>query len=221
MKDNAMKKRLLVCTVAAIAFAGAAPTYAADQAAGAATGAAGGAVTGALVGGPVGAAVGGVAGAIIGSAASVPHRARTYVVQHPVQSVQVHGDLSEGYEIPRDVEIHTIPHEPSYGYVYVDKRPVIVKKQSRKVVYASAARDTSGETTGAVSAGSPPRTVITYVERHHAQPVQLKSTLRVGRSLPSTVELRTIPRHPAYAYVYTESGPVIVKKKTRTVVWTR
>ena len=216
-----MRKRLLICGAAALAIAGAAPGYAADQAAGAATGAAGGAVTGAVVGGPVGAAVGGVAGAIIGSAASVPHRARTYVVQHPVHSVQVQGELSEGYEIPQDVEIHRIPSEPSYGYVYIDNRPVIVRKKTRKVVYAATRRGTSGETTGSISAGAPPRTVVTYVERHHAHPVRLRTTVTVGRSLPSDVELRSIPSHPEYAYVYTETGPVIVRKKTRTVVWTR
>ncbi len=216
-----MKTNLLVCGVAALGLMGATPAFAADQGNAAVTGAAGGAVTGAVVGGPVGAAVGGVAGAIIGSAASVPHKARTYIEAHPVHSVRVQGKLSEGYEIPKSVEIHEIPNEPDYGYVYVQRRPVVVKRSTRKVVYAAAPKGASGEKTVTNSRGGPPKTVITYVEKHHRHPAKLKTAIRIGKPLPSTVELQTVPSHPAYAYAYTDSGPVIVKKTTRTVVWTK
>lgn len=214
-------KRVLYATVA-LALLGAPAANAGDQALGAAGGAAAGAATGAVVGGPVGAAVGGVAGAIIGSAAAVPRPARTYVVEHPVESVQIRGRLSRGYTIPESVEIHQIPDEPAYGYVYVNDRPVIVKERTREVVYAEAAGSApAGETTGAIEVRRPPRTVITYVERHQMQPVTVQGRIEVGSALPQDIELTPVPDDPEYAYVYTDDGPVVVQRHSRRVIWVR
>lgn len=212
--------KTLIYATTALALIGAPAAFAADRTLGAAGGAAAGAATGAVVGGPVGAAVGGVAGAIIG-ANSVPKEARVYVAQHPVDDVRIEGHLSRGYAIPEDVEIHEIPDHPGYGYVYVEHRPVIVREKSREVVYAGPVDDDGDVTTGSVEVREPPRTVITYVERHHRNPVQVEGAISVGAALPETVELAPIPDDPEYAYVYTESGPVIVQRHTRTVVWSR
>ncbi|MCO5163232.1 MAG: DUF1236 domain-containing protein [Mesorhizobium sp.] len=94
-----------------------------------------GAAAGAVVGGPVGAVVGGVAGAAIGAATSVPEPAREYVVANPVEPVVIEEKVAVGTVIPQTVVIHEIPDAPEFGYVYVDSGPVVVKKQTREVVF--------------------------------------------------------------------------------------
>jgi len=94
-----------------------------------------GAAAGAVVGGPVGAVVGGVAGAAIGAAASVPEPAREYVIANPVDPVVIEEKVAVGTVIPQTVVIHEIPDAPEFGYVYVDNGPVVVKKQTREVVF--------------------------------------------------------------------------------------
>jgi len=214
--------RKFLYATAALAFIAASAAHADERgntAAGAMTGAAAGAATGAAVGGPVGAAVGGVAGAAVG-AASVPHHVRTYISEHPVESVQIHEHIARGDELPDSVTIHEIPDSPDYGYVYVDHRPVVVKRKTRKVVYEGEAREeTDRTTTAAVSRGGPPDEVITYVKKHHVHPVRIHEDVRVGAVLPDTVELTPVPDDPDYAYVYTDDGPVLVRKESRKVVW--
>jgi len=123
-----MKNLIIGAAIAAFAATGA---YAQDN--GAVGGGVTGAIGGAIIGGPVGAVVGGVAGATIG--ASLPAETRTYVVEHPVDSVRIEGDLTADYVIPAEVVIHPIPSTPEYGYIYVDDRPVVVQLETRKVVY--------------------------------------------------------------------------------------
>jgi uncharacterized membrane protein len=94
-----------------------------------------GAAAGAVVGGPVGAVVGGVAGAAIGAAASVPEPAREYVLANPVEPVVIEERVVVGTAIPETVIIHQIPESPEFGYVYVDDGPVVVRMDSREVVY--------------------------------------------------------------------------------------
>jgi hypothetical protein len=94
-----------------------------------------GAAAGAVVGGPVGAVVGGVAGAAIGAAASVPEPAREYVIANPVEPVVIEERIVVGTRIPQTVVIHQIPESPDLGYVYVDDGPVVVRMESREVVY--------------------------------------------------------------------------------------
>lgn len=139
-----MLKNLILATAMAGALAGTAIAQEApsqttkevenqkfETGAGAVTGAAAGAV----VGGPVGAVVGGVAGAAIGAAASVPEPAREYVIANPVEPVVIEQKVAVGTVIPQTVVIHEIPAAPEFGYVYVDSGPVVVKKQTREVVY--------------------------------------------------------------------------------------
>jgi hypothetical protein len=195
---------------------------------GAMTGAATGAATGAVIGGPVGAAVGGVAGAAIGAAAAVPHEVRTYVVEHPVDSVDVEGDVSEGYVVPDTVTLHRIPDQPRYGYVYIHDRPVVVRMSSRKVVYEgdrTAMDDDQGMSddsgTTAAIPGGPPERDIMYVERHRVDPVEIEGEVTTGYVIPDSVELTPIPDDPDYAYVYVDHGPVLVRRDTRKVIWMR
>jgi hypothetical protein len=214
--------RKFLYATAALALIAASAAHADERGkttAGAMTGAAAGAATGAAVGGPVGAAVGGVAGAAIGSA-SVPHHVRTYITEHPVESVQIHEHIARGDELPDSVTIHEIPDNPDYGYVYVDQRPVVVKMKTRKVIYeGEARRDVDTGTTAAVHTSGPPDEVITYVRKHRVHPVTIDEDVKVGTVLPDTVELTPVPDDPDYAYVYTDEGPVLVRKESRKVVW--
>ena len=129
-----MKKLLFGAAIVALTATAA---YADDEQrrnAGAFGGGVTGAIGGAIVGGPVGAAVGGIAGATVGAAA-VPPEAETYVVEHPVESVRIEGEVTPSYRLPTTVTIHEIPDAPGYGYVYVDERPVIVSMETREVVH--------------------------------------------------------------------------------------
>ncbi len=165
-----------------------------------------GAIAGAVVGGPVGAVVGGFAGAMLGAAATVPQPAVDYVVANPVEPVTVQGELAEGTVLQAGTTLSPIPDYPEYAYVYVNGRPVIVRMESREVVYSP----------GYVI---PPQTV-TYVQENPVDPVAV-GNLTVGAAVPADVQLVQIPSDPAYAYVYTENGPVLVNQGTRTVVWVR
>lgn len=178
-----------------------------NPAVGAGGGAATGAVAGAVVGGPVGAVIGGFAGAVIGAATSVPEPARQYVVAHPVAPVAVEQPVQAGMVVPASATLTPIPDYPEYSYVYIDGRPVIVKAQSREVVYSP----------GYVV---PDRT-ISYVEQNPVDPVTVDTTITTGSVIPPDVRIVPVPDDPAYGYVYTESGPVLVNQGSRTVVWTR
>lgn len=67
----------------------------------------------------------------------VPQPARDYVIAHPTDPVVIEGDVAVGTTVPADVKLVPIPDSPDYGYVYVDKQPVIVTMKDRKVVYMS------------------------------------------------------------------------------------
>ncbi|MDT1060615.1 DUF1236 domain-containing protein [Paracoccus sp. CPCC 101403] len=103
---------------------------------GAVGGATTGAIAGAIAGGPVGAAVGGIVGAVTGDVTedAMTPATRTYVLQNPVQSVPVQGNVVVGSQIPDAVQFQQIPDSP-YQYVYVNDQPVIVEPQTRKVLY--------------------------------------------------------------------------------------
>jgi hypothetical protein len=178
-----------------------------NQAVGTTTGAATGAIAGAVVGGPVGALVGGFAGAVLGAATSVPEPAREYVVAHPVAPVSVSGPVEVGMAVPASATLTPIPDYPDYSYVYIDGRPVIVEAQNREVVYSP----------GYVV----PDQTVTYVEQNPIDPVAVDTTITTGATIPDSVVIQEVPNDPAYGYVYTESGPVLVNRSSRTVVWTR
>ena len=67
----------------------------------------------------------------------VPQPARDYVIAHPTDPVVIEGDVAVGTAVPEDVKLVPIPDSPDYGYIYVDKQPVIVTMKDRKVVYMS------------------------------------------------------------------------------------
>jgi hypothetical protein len=215
--------RKILYASAAIAFLGISAAHADDQdrrTLGAVSGGATGAAAGAVIGGPVGAAVGGVAGLAIGAATAVPHSVRTYVVEHPVESVDVEGRLSTDYAFPESVAIHPIPNHPRYGYVYVQDRPVIVRMNSRKIVYATRGERRDETQTGAIEV-RPPERVITYVERHQVAPMQVEGDVTTGYVVPESVELAPVPDYPRYEYVYMNDRPVLVDPHTRRVIWVR
>lgn len=210
-----MKKLVVAGAVLALLGGAAYADDAKKETFGAAAGGTTGAVAGAVVGGPVGAIIGGVAGAALGAATAVPEEARVYVTEHPVDPVTIEGELSADYVFDDSVTIHPIPDQPNFGYVYVDNRPVIVSMDSRKVIYAAEA-----DTTASISVDVP-ETTITYVERHPVDPVVLEGEVVSGGVIPDSVQLIEIPDDPEYAYVYVDSGPVIVERETRKVVWVR
>ena len=173
--------------------------------AGVAVGGTAGAVTGAVVGGPVGAVVGGVAGAMLGAAAAVPEPAVKYVVANPTEPVVIEGGVSAGAQIPDTVALTPIPDYPEYAYIYSDGRPVIVERAKRSVVYSP----------GYVV----PERTMTYVRENPRHPVVIRERVAVGTVLPSDIDLAPVPDDPSYAYVYTDHGPVLVNRGSRTVVW--
>jgi hypothetical protein len=67
----------------------------------------------------------------------VPQPAQDYVIAHPSDPVVIDGDVAVGTVVPEDVELVPIPDSPDYGYVYVDKKPIIVSTKDRKVIYLS------------------------------------------------------------------------------------
>ncbi|RCW87928.1 DUF1236 domain-containing protein [Phyllobacterium bourgognense] len=67
----------------------------------------------------------------------VPQPTREYVIAHPTDPVVIEGDVAIGTAVPEDVKLVPIPDNPDYGYIYVDKQPVIVTMKDRKVVYMS------------------------------------------------------------------------------------
>ncbi|MCV0395805.1 MAG: DUF1236 domain-containing protein [Rhizobiaceae bacterium] len=176
-----------------------------DVDAGAAVGIATGATAGAVIGGPVGAVIGGFAGAMIGTNAAVSDDTVDYVVANPVEPVTVQGEIREGYVIPETATLTPVPDDPELAYVYVDGRPVIVRRASREVVYSP----------GYVV----PQQTVTYVRENPVDVVAVDGGWTVGATVPADVDLVEIPSDPAYSYVYTDTGPVVVNNSTRTVVW--
>ncbi|MBO4221425.1 DUF1236 domain-containing protein [Bradyrhizobium neotropicale] len=76
-----------------------------------------------------------------------------------------------------------------------------------------------GGTVGAaVGAGLEiPNAVITSIPRDEPS-VVVRERVVVGEPLPSTVELRTVPRHTEYRYAIVNDRRVIVEPRTRRVV---
>lgn len=137
----------------------------------------------------------------------MPEPAVQYVVANPVEPVTLEGRIVEGMVVPETATLQPIPEYPDYAYVYADGRPVIVKAQTREVVYSP----------GYVV----PDQTVTYVERNPIDPVTVDTTITTGSVVPQEVEIVPVPEDPAYGYIYTESGPVLVERSSRTVVWTR
>jgi len=67
--------------------------------------------------------------------ATVPDTAITYIERHPVGPVVLEGPVETGAVIPDSVDLVAVPDSPNYGYIYVDERPILVERSSRKVVW--------------------------------------------------------------------------------------
>ncbi|CAD7028622.1 hypothetical protein REJC140_02653 [Pseudorhizobium endolithicum] len=66
----------------------------------------------------------------------------------------------------------------------------------------------------------PPREVVTYVQQQPvpATPVVVEQEIVVGKPVPETVVLTTVPEAPQYAYAVVNEQRVIVDPHTRVVV---
>ncbi|ARO22206.1 DUF1236 domain-containing protein [Rhizobium sp. S9] len=64
----------------------------------------------------------------------VPGEVKTYVQTQETPSVTFEGDVAVGTTLPDTVEIHTIPDQPDYGYVVVNKKRVLVNPKTRAVI---------------------------------------------------------------------------------------
>ncbi|MBY6005781.1 DUF1236 domain-containing protein [Salipiger bermudensis] len=105
-----------------------------DAVMGGAAGGAWGAAAGALlVGGPLAAATGAVIGLGLGANAEVEEKTVTYIRENPVEPVYLTGEVAKGAGIPQEVEIYTVP-ESNYAYVNVNRMPVVVDPESRRIV---------------------------------------------------------------------------------------
>jgi hypothetical protein len=76
------------------------------------------------------------------------------------------------------------------------------------------AQTTVIETTGV----APPDEVVTYVQRERVPSVRVEGNVAVGYELPSSVEIRTVPRHDRYGYAVINERRVIVEPRTRKVI---
>ena len=98
------------------------------------TGVAGGAITGALIGGPVGAAAGAITGAALGARIDPPADVDTYVTTNQIDPVYLDGEVVVGAGLPETVELRPVPNY-QYRYVYVNRQPVLVEPDTRRIVY--------------------------------------------------------------------------------------
>ncbi|MHB1101711.1 MAG: DUF1236 domain-containing protein [Devosia sp.] len=65
----------------------------------------------------------------------IPEKVVAYVEANPTTSVTIDGEFAAGVQLSGDIEIASIPDDPSYGYIYVDDRPALVDLDSRMVVW--------------------------------------------------------------------------------------
>ena len=70
------------------------------------------------------------------------------------------------------------------------------------------------ETTGV----APPDEVVTYVQRERVPSVRIEGDIIVGRPVPDTVEIRTIPRYQQYGYAVINERRVLIEPGSRRVI---
>jgi hypothetical protein len=203
-------RKLLLASVAIIALGAAAPVYAQDAneaqegaVIGGTAGAATGGTIGFFLGGPVGAIIGGFAGATLGAQAGVDASTVEYSSMNPVDPVFIEGDLDVGYVVPADVEIHAVPDDDRYGYIYANNRVYIIDLESRAVV----------QSPGFVIEAR----AVDFVKANPVDDVEFSGELAAGATID--VDLFDIPDNNFYGYVYVDGRPVLVEKGSRTIIW--
>jgi hypothetical protein len=204
-------RKLLLASVAILALGAAAPVYAqnandeAQEGAviGGTAGAATGGTIGFFLGGPVGAIIGGFAGATLGAQAGVDASTVEYSSMNPVDPVFIEGDLDVGYVVPADVEIHAVPDDDQFGYIYANNRVYIVDLNSRAVV----------QSPGFVIEAQ----AVDFVKANPVDDVDFSGELAAGATID--VDLMEIPDNNFYGYVYVDGRPVLVERGSRTIVW--
>ena len=78
---------------------------------------------------------------------------------------------------------------------------------------------TSAQTTVIETTGSTvPDDVVTFVQRESVPSVAVTEDVRVGATLPGSVQLRTIPRQEKFGFAVVNNRRVIVEPSTRRVI---
>ncbi|MBD9374034.1 DUF1236 domain-containing protein [Rhizobium sp. ARZ01] len=66
---------------------------------------------------------------------AVPETTITYIERNPVGPVVLEGPVAAGTVIPDDVDLVPVPDSPDYGYIYVEERPVLIERGTRRVIW--------------------------------------------------------------------------------------
>jgi uncharacterized protein YraI len=63
-----------------------------------------------------------------------PPTVRSYVIEHPAQPAYLNGEVVVGAGLPEDVALQPVP-DYDYEYAYINRMPVLVQPQTRRIVY--------------------------------------------------------------------------------------
>ncbi len=63
-----------------------------------------------------------------------PPTVHTYVIAHPAETVYLNGSVAVGAGLPENVALQPVP-QSDYDYAYVNRTPVLVQPQTRRIVY--------------------------------------------------------------------------------------
>ncbi|UXN60730.1 DUF1236 domain-containing protein [Phyllobacterium zundukense] len=66
---------------------------------------------------------------------AVPDEVISYIETNPTDPVVIDGDITTGTVIPDDVPLVAVPDQPRYSYVYVQDRPALIERETRRVVW--------------------------------------------------------------------------------------
>ena len=77
---------------------------------------------------------------------------------------------------------------------------------------------TSAQTVIETTGSTVPDDVVTFVERERVPSVAVTEDVRVGATLPGTVQLHTIPRQEKFGFAVVNNRRVIVEPSTRRVI---
>ncbi|MDR6633812.1 hypothetical protein J2X72_002612 [Phyllobacterium sp. 1468] len=66
---------------------------------------------------------------------AIPDDVVSYIETNPTDPVVIDGDVAMGTVIPADVPLVAVPDQPRYSYVYVQNRPALIERETRRVVW--------------------------------------------------------------------------------------